>query len=106
MDSMTQLEARVRRLETSLRRSRVLTLVLGLAVVLIAGAAIAQRAVTTDGLPAAVTQGAVTTNRLVLRNGSGGVVLSAGPESSLVIENRAGDEVMRIGGRSIRPISE
>ena len=106
MDSMTQFEARVRRLERSLRRSRVLTLVLGLAVVLIAGAAIAQGAVTTDRLPAVIAQGAVTTDRLVLTNGSGGVVLSAGPESSLVIENLAGEEVMRIGGRSIRRISE
>ncbi len=52
--------------------------------------------------PAAVTQGVVTTERLVLTNGPDGVVLFAGPESSLVIETPAGEEVLRIGGRGIR----
>ena len=47
---------RVRRLQTLLRRSRLLTLVLGLAIVLITDAAIAQWPVTTERLTAAATQ--------------------------------------------------
>ena len=95
MDSMTQLEARVRTLETSLRRSRLLAFVLGLAVVLFTGAAQVPEA-----------QEVVTTERLVLTNGSdaSSVVLVAGPESSLVIETPAGEEVLRLGGRSLRHI--
>ena len=95
MDSMTQLEARVRTLETSLRRSRLLAFMLGLAVVLIMGAAQVPEA-----------QEAVTTERLVLINGpdSSSVVLVAGPESSLVIETPAGEEVLRLGGRLLREI--
>ncbi len=92
MDSMAQLEGRVRTLETSLRGSRLLAFVLGLAVVLITGAAI--------------TQEVVTTERLVLTNGpdSSSVVLVAGPESSLVIETPAGEEMIRLGGPAVRPI--
>ncbi len=95
MDSMTQLEGRVRTLETSLRRSRLLAFVLGLAVVLISGAAM---------VPA--EQVVVSAERLVLTNGpdSSSVVLLAGPESSLVIETPAGVEVMRIGGPGGRRI--
>lgn len=95
MDPMTQLEARVRTLETSLRRSRLLAFVLGLAVVLITGAAQVPEA-----------QEALTTERLVLTNGpdSSSVVLVAGPESSLVIETPAGEEVMRLGGPAARRI--
>ncbi len=95
MDSMTQLEARVRTLETSLRRSRLLAFMLGLAVVLIAGAAQVPEA-----------QEVVTTERLVLISGpdSSSVVLVAGPESSLVIETPAGEEVLRLGGPAGRPI--
>ena len=96
MDSMTQLEARVRTLETSLRRSRLLAFMLGLAVVLIMSAAQVPE-----------EQEAVTTEQLVLINGpdSSSVVLVAGPESSLVIETPAGEEVLRIGGRAGRRIS-
>ncbi len=95
MDPMTQLEARVRTLETSLRRSRLLAFMLGLAVVLMTGAAQVPEA-----------QEVVTTERLVLTNGpdSSTVVLVAGPESSLVIETPAGVEVMRLGGMGIREI--
>ncbi len=95
MDSMTQLEARVRTLETSLRRSRLLAFLLGLAVVFIAGAAQVPEA-----------QEVVTTERLVLTNGpnSSSVVLVAGPESSLVIETPGGREVLRLGGSAVRPI--
>ena len=95
MDSMIQLEARVRRLETSLRRSHLLAFVLGLAVVLITGAA-----------QVTETQEAVTTERLVLTNGpeSSTVVLVAGPESSLLIETLAGEEVLRLGGPAGRTI--
>ena len=95
MDPTTQLEGRVRTLETSLRRSYLLAFVLGLAVVLITGAA-----------QVAEVQEAVTTERLVLTNGpdSSAVVLVAGPESSLVIETPAGEEVMRIGGSALRRI--
>ena len=95
MDPITQLEARVCTLETSLRRSRVLAFVLGLAVVLITGAA---------QVPAA--QEVVTTERLVLINGpdSSSIVLVAGPESSLVIETPAGEEVLRLGGPAARQI--
>ncbi len=95
MDSMTQLEARVRTLETSVRRSRLLAFLLGLAVVLITGAAQVPEA-----------QDVVTTERLVLTNGPGSssVVLVAGPESSLVIETPAGEEVLRLGGAVLRPI--
>ena len=95
MDSMTQLEARVRTLETSLRRSRLLAFVLGLAAVLITGAAMVPQ-----------TQEALTTERLVLTNGpdSSSVILVAGPESSLVIQTPAGEEVLRLGGPAVRPI--
>ncbi len=97
MDSMTQLEARVRRLETSLRRSRLLAFMLGLAVVLITGAA-----------QVSEEQEVVTTERLVLTNGpdSSAVVLVAGPESSLVIETLAGVEVLRLGGPAGRRIRQ
>ena len=89
MDSTTQLEARVRTLETSLSRSRLFAFMLGLVVVLIAGAA-----------QVPDVQEVVTTERLVLINGpdSSSVVLVAGPESSLVIETPAGEEVLRLGG--------
>ncbi len=95
MDSMTQLEARVRTLETSLRRSRLLAFVLGLAVVLITSVALVPR-----------TQVVVSAERLVLTNGpdSSSVVLLAGPESSLVIETPAGEEVLRLGGQAGRRI--
>ena len=95
MDPMTQLEARVRTLETSVRRSRLLAFLLGLAVVLITGAAQVPEA-----------QEVVTTERLVLTNGpdSSSVVLVAGPESSLVIETPAGREMLQLGGAVLRPI--
>ena len=95
MDSMIQLEARVRRLETSLRHSRLLAFMLGLAVVLITGAAQVPE-----------EREVVTTERLVLTNGpdSSAVVLVAGPESSLVIETLAGVEVLRLGGPAARRI--
>ena len=93
MDSMTQLEARVRTLETSLRRSRLLAFMLGLAVVLMTGAAQVPEA-----------QEAVTTERLVLTNGPDTVVLVAGPESTLVVQTPAGEEVIRLGRMSLRPL--
>ncbi len=95
MDPTTQLEARVRILETSLSRSRLLAFMLGLVVVLIAGAA-----------QVPDVQEVVTTERLVLINGpdSSSVVLVAGPESSLVIETPAGEEVLRLGGPAARRI--
>jgi hypothetical protein len=98
MDPMTQLEARVRTLETSLSRSRLLAFMLGLLVVLIVGAAQVPEA--------QEAQEVVTTERLVLTNGpdSTSVVLVAGQESSLVIETPAGVEVMRIGGSAVREI--
>ncbi len=98
MDSTTQLEGRVRTLEASVRRSRLLTFMLGLAVVLIVGAAQVPEA--------QEAQEVVTTERLVLTNGpdSSSVVLVAGPESSLVIETPDGEEVLRLGGRGIRRI--
>ncbi len=97
MDSMTQLEARVCTLETSLRRSRLLAFLLGLAVVLVTGAAQVPEA-----------QEVVTTERLVLTNGpdSSAVALVAGPESSLVIETLAGVEVLRLGGPAGRRIRQ
>ncbi len=96
MDSTTQLEARVRTLETSLSRSRLLAFMLGLVVVLIAGAA-----------QVPDVQEVVTTERLVLINGpdSSSVVLVAGPESSLVIETPAGEQVLRLGGPAARRIT-
>ena len=98
MASMTQLEARVRTLETSLHRSRLLAFMLGLAVVIIVGAAQVPEA--------QEAQDVVTTERLVLINGpdSSSVVLVAGPESSLVIETLAGEKVLRLGGPAGRQI--
>lgn len=98
MDSMTQLEARVRTLETSLHRSRLLAFMLGLAVVLIVGAAQVPEA--------QEAQDVVTTERLVLINGpdSSSVVLVAGSELSLVIETLAGEKVLRLGGPAGRQI--
>ena len=99
MDSMTQLEARVRTLETSLHRSRLLAFTLGLAVVFIVGAVQVPEA--------QEVQAVVTTERLVLTNGpdSAPVVLVAGPESSLVIETPDGEEVLRLGGPAARRIT-
>jgi len=95
MDSITQLDARVRTLETSLHRSRLLAFMLGLAVVFVVGAAQVPEA-----------QEVVTTERLVLTNGpdASSVVLVAGPESSLVIETPDGEEVLRLGGPAARGI--
>ena len=93
MDSMTQLEAPVSALETSLRRGHLLAFVLGMAVVFIVGAAQVPEA-----------QEMVTTERLVLTNGPDSIVLVAGPESSLVIETPAGEEVLQLGGLSLRRI--
>ena len=78
-----------------LTASRLLAFVLGLVVVLIAGA---------TQVPD--VQEVVTTERLVLINGpdSSSVVLVAGPESSLVIETPAGEEVLRLGGPAGRRI--
>ena len=98
MDSMTQLDARVRTLETSLHRSRLLAYMLGLAVVFVVGAAQVPEA--------QEAQEVVSTERLVLTNGpdSAAVVLVAGPESSLVIQTPAGEEVLRLGGPAARRI--
>ena len=98
MDSMTQLEAPVRTLETSLHRSHLLAFMLGLAVVLIVGAAQVPEA--------QEAQDVVTTERLVLINGpdSSSVVLVAGSELSLVIETLAGEKVLRLGGQAGRQI--
>ena len=95
MDSITPLEARVRTLETSLRHARLLTLMLGLGIALIAGAAVVPQ-----------EQDELTTGRLVLTNApdSSAVVLLAGPESSLVIQTPTGEEVLRIGGPAARRI--
>ena len=95
MDSITPLEARVRTLERSLRHARLLTLMLGLGIALIAGAAMVPQ-----------EQDELTTGRLVLTNGpdSSAVVLLAGPESSLVIQTPTGEEVLRIGGPAARRI--
>ncbi len=114
MDSMTQLEGRVRTLETSLRRSRLLAFMLGLAVVLITGVYYLPEASDDDGRAASTVgtvmvpqaQDVVTTERLVLTKGSdeSSVVLVAGPESSLVIQTPAGEEVLRLGGPAGRRI--
>ena len=110
MDSMTQLEARVRTLETSVRRSRLLAFLLGLAVVLIT--AVLYFDLDEGGDPdapfgetgVAIGQEVVTTERLVLADGLDAVVLVPGPESSLVIETPAGEEVLRLGGSPVRQI--
>mgnify|MGYP006342504249 CR=1 FL=1 len=88
MDPTHTLESRVEALESSLRRSRRLALLLGVALVGITATAM---------VPQAPDQ--VTTQRLVLTGpGSPGVVLLAGPGSSLVIQTPTGEEVLRLGG--------
>ena len=102
MDSMATLEARVHRLESSLRRSHRVALLLGLALTLITAAAMVPQA--TDrvtGQLLSQAQEQVTTRRIVLTNGAAdpsGVVLVAGPQSSLVIQKPDGEEVLRLGG--------
>lgn len=96
MESIAALENRVRALETSLRRSRLLALMLGLTMFGVAGAALVPQA-----------QEQVMTRRLVLTSGltdSSAVVLIAGPQSSLVIQTPAGAEILRLGGPAARRI--
>ncbi len=88
MDPTCTLESRVGALESSLRRTRRLALLLGVALGGITAAAM---------VPQASDQ--VTTQRLLLTGpASPGVVLIAGPESSLIIQTPSGEEVLRLGG--------
>jgi hypothetical protein len=66
---------------------------LGLTVVLIAGAA---------QVPGARDE--MTTNRLLLFDGSDSIALIAGPESSLILETPSGVEVLQLGGPPLRRI--
>ena len=93
MEPMSTLEVRVEALESSLRRARRLALVLGAALAGITATAM---------VPQAPDQ--VTTRRLILTDPSSpGVVLLAGPESSLLIQTPSGQEVLRLGGPAGRP---
>jgi hypothetical protein len=95
MDSTSSLEGRVVALETSLRRTRLLAVVLGLSVLMILVPAFVPQA-----------QDVVTTRRLVLTDAtdSAAVVLLAGPEASVIIQTPSGDEVLRLGGAAARRV--
>jgi len=92
-DAYSSLEARVRSLETSLRRTRVLAVALALCFMLAGLTAFAPQ-----------SQEEVSTQRLVLTDSVGlaAVALVAGPQASLVIQSPVGDEVLRIGGSPAR----
>ena len=95
MDSQASFERRIEQLEASLRQMRrvVATLFLVLAV----GAAMAFVAAEDE----------VRTPKLTLMNGlTAGVSMVAGPESSLIIQNAIGTEIMRICGHPARLIGE
>ncbi len=104
-DYTPTLEARVRALETSLHHIRRLAMLLGLALVLVAGVAMVPQA-TDPATPPLLSQSAdVTTGRLILTNpASPGVVLLPGPESSLIIQTSSGEEILRIGGPAGRHV--
>jgi len=95
MDSTSSLESRVVALETSLRRARLLALVLGLSALMILVPAFVPQA-----------QDVVTTRRLVLTDAtdSAAVVLLAGPEASVIIQTPSGEEVLRLGGAAARRV--
>jgi hypothetical protein len=95
-DVLAPLEARVTSLETALRRSRVLAAGLATILTLVVLAAFAPQ-----------SQENVTTRRLVLTDAMDSValVLVAGPETSLVLQSPAGEDVFRIGGNPARRIT-
>jgi hypothetical protein len=95
MDSTSSLEGRVVALETALRRTRLLAVVLGLSALMIVVPAFVPQA-----------QDVVTTRRLVLTNAtdSAAVVLLAGPGASVIIQTPSGEEVLRLGGPAARRV--
>lgn len=113
MDTTPTLEARIRALESSLRRTRMGALGLGLLLTILAGTALVPQSTdaTTRMLlePAAAPQVAnqVNAGRLVLTDAAGApaVVIVAGPESSVVIQTPTGEEVLRLGGPPGRHIA-
>jgi hypothetical protein len=95
MDSQASVKRRIEQLEASLRRMR--RVIAALVLVLAVGAATAFVAAEDE----------VKTPKLTLMNGSvAGVSLVAGSESSLVIQDPTGAEIMRIGGHPLRLIGE
>lgn len=117
MDTTPTLEARIRALESSLRRTRMGALGLGLLLTILAGTALVPQSTdaTTRMLlepataPATAPQVAnqVNAGRLVLTDAAGApaVVIVAGPESSVVIQTPTGEEVLRLGGPPGRHIA-
>jgi hypothetical protein len=94
VDAMSSLEARVHALEKSGNRSRRAAWALGLLLAFLSLTAL---------LPQATPE--VRTSRLVLtRPNLGYIVLLAGPDSSLVIASSNGTELVRLGGRAVRPV--
>ena len=93
MDPLVSVEARVGALEDALRRTRRTAVVLASAVAILVLSAMMPR-----------ERSSVEVEKLVLTDSVGepSVVLTAGPESSLVIETPSGEEVLRIGGPSMR----
>ena len=94
-DTPSELELRVHDLERSLRGSRRFVALLGSVVtILVLSAMLPQERDELQG------------PRLVLTDAAGApaVVLLAGPESSLLIETPAGQEVLRLGGPPMRRI--
>lgn len=101
------LEARVSALESSLRRSRRVALLLGAALALVTAAAMVPQATdqVTRQLISQPTD-EVTTRRLILTDPSSpGVVLVPGPASSLIIQTPSGEEVLRLGGPAARRVN-
>ena len=99
MQPQTRIEERVRRLERALSRSRLLALALGLSALLLLSTG-------WSPWPQEAPTGEIRTQRLVLTNELDveGVVLVAGPQSSLVIRTPGGEEILRLGGSPARPI--
>jgi len=94
-DALSELEARVASLETSLRRTRRVTITLALSLLLAVVSAFTPQA-----------QEELSTQRLVLTDAQDAPVLAltAGPESSLVLRSPTGEELLRLGGSPARRI--
>ena len=95
MDSFAHLESRINSLERSLRRSRMVLAASLLLAFLFVGLGMTRQA-----------QEEVRAARLVLTTpmDSIGVVLQAGPQSSLLVLTSEGEQVVRLGGPPIRPV--
>ena len=96
MDTQPSIEMRIESLETSLNRTRRFSLFLALLLVLFVTSAFGGR------------KDELRTSKLILMETefSPGVILVAGPHSSLVIQTPGGSEILRLGGDPVRLVGE